>query len=197
MKKTLHPKLFYFLLYILDNFLQVWPSIYWRNCSVLQSLRGRFTGHRTRMKNPFADNKCKILRKYFGVGLCRNANYIVSIIEKLSGSGRDDNDIPIPGVTFKRQKMETKWMLTLQSVYPYGLNDRVDDKYMAEKESRVVANKLLPLHRLYKRPDYNYSEVKLDNSFLKQNFVKILTKYFHHNQYKRCWLFYSSFHQIL
>ena len=45
---------------------------------------------------------------------------------------------------------------------------------MAEKES----NKLLPLHRLYKLPDYNYSKVKLDNFFLKQNFVKILTTHF-------------------
>ena len=46
---------------------------------------------------------------------------------------------------------------------------------MAGKESRVVGNKFLPLHRLFKHPDYDYSKVKLDNSFLKQNFVKILT----------------------
>ena len=43
-------------------------------------------------------------------------------------------------------------MLTLQNVYPYGLNDRVGDEYMAKKQSRVVNNKLLPLHRLYKSP---------------------------------------------
>ena len=42
-------------------------------------------------------------------------------------------------------------------VYPYGLNDRVGDEYMAEKDSRVVGNKFLPLHRLYKCPEYNYS----------------------------------------
>ena len=40
---------------------------------------------------------------------------------------------------------------------------------------------MLPLHRLYKRPDYNYSKVKLDNFFLKQNFVKILSTHFDHN----------------
>ena len=49
------------------------------------------------MKNPFADNRCKILSKHFCVGLCRNVNYIVNIIEKLSGSGRNDNGIHIPG----------------------------------------------------------------------------------------------------
>ena len=35
------------------------------------------------MKNPFADNKCKSLSKRFGIGLCRNANYMVNINEKL------------------------------------------------------------------------------------------------------------------
>ena len=65
------------------------------------------------MKNQFADNRCKILSKHFSVGLCRNANYKVNIIEKLSGSDRDDNGIPIPGITVERQKKETKWMLIL------------------------------------------------------------------------------------
>ena len=32
-----------------------------------------------------------------------------------------------------------------------------------------------------KRPEYNYSKTKLDNSFLKQNFVKILTTHLDHN----------------
>ena len=105
----------------------------------VQSLRDRFSGHRAGMKNPFADNRCKILSKHFSVGLCKNANYIVNIIEKLSGSGRDDNGNPIPGVTVERQKKETKWMLTLQTVYPYGLNDRVGDEYMAEKIVELLA----------------------------------------------------------
>ena len=103
----------------------------------------------------------------------------INFIKKLSGSGKDDNGIPIPGITLERQKKEAKWMLTLQTGYLYGLNDRVGGKYMAKK--RVVGNKFLPLHRLYKRPDYNYSKIKLDNSFLKQNFVKILTTHLDHN----------------
>ena len=72
-------------------------------------------------------------------------------------------------------------MLTLQTVYTYGLNDRVGDEYMTEKDSRVVGNRFLPLHRLYKCPKYNYSQIKVDNSFLKQNFVKILTIHLYHN----------------
>ena len=53
------------------------------------------------------------------------------------------------------EKKETKWMLTLQAVYPYGLSDRIGDEYMAEKDSRLVGNAFLPLHCLYKRPVYN------------------------------------------
>ena len=76
------------------------------------------------MRNPFADNGCKILSKHFCVDLCRNANYIVNIIKKLSGSGKGDNCIPISDVIVQRQKKEPKWMLILQTVYPYDLNDK-------------------------------------------------------------------------
>ena len=51
-------------------------------------------------------------------------------------------------MTVKRQKKQTKWVLNLQAVYPYGLNDRVGDEYMAEQDNRVVGNKFLPLHHL-------------------------------------------------
>ena len=80
-----------------------------------------------------ADNKCKVLSKHFSVGLCRNANYGVSIIEKLPGSGREDNGIPIPGITVERQKRRQNGYSPIQTVFPYGLNDIVDDEYMAEK----------------------------------------------------------------
>ena len=55
-------------------------------------------------------------------------------------------------------------MLTLQTVYPDGLNDRVGDECMAEKKSRIIGNRFLPLHHLCKCPDCNYSKIKLDNS---------------------------------
>ena len=135
----------------------------------VQSLKDRFSGLRAGMKNQFADNRCKILSKYFSVCLCRNANYTVKIIEKLSGSGRDDNGIATPGVTVERQKKETKWMLTLQTVYPYGLNDRVGDKYIAEKDSRVVGSKFLPLH--YNLKDAGYF-IRVSIKSFKKTFLK-------------------------
>ena len=62
----------------LYNLLQMWPSIYWKT---VQSLSGRFRAPSTIMKNPFADNKCEVLKEYFSVGLCSNANYKDKIIE--------------------------------------------------------------------------------------------------------------------
>ena len=140
----------------------------------VQSLRDRFRGHRAGIKNPFSNNTCKILSRHFGSGHCKNADYQVQIIEKFEGSGRDINGKPLPGMTSQRQKTETNWMLTLQTVYPFGLNDRIGDEYMTEKECRVVSKKFLPLNRVHKRPPYNGNRIKLDNSFLKNNFLKIL-----------------------
>ena len=50
-----------------------------------------------------------------------------------------------------------------------------------KKKVVLLAIKFLPLHRLYKCPDYNYSKIKLNNSFMKQNFVKIITTHLDHN----------------
>ena len=140
----------------------------------VQSLRARFRTHRAGIKKPFSNNQCKILSRHFGSGHCKGANYQVQIIEKLEGSGRDTNGKPLPGVTSQRQKTETNWMLKLQTVYPFGLNDRIGDEYMTEKECKVVSKKFLPLHRAHNRPPYNVNRTKLDNSFLKENFLKIL-----------------------
>ena len=63
---------------------------------------------------------------------------------------------------------------------------------MAENDSRVVGNKFLPLHQLYKRPDYNYSKIKLDNSFLEQNFAKISITHLDHNLEDAGYFFHVS-----
>ena len=67
-------------------------------------------------------------------------------------------------------------MLTFQTVDPYGLNNRVGDEYMVEKDSRVVGNKFLSLHRLYKRSEYNYSKINL----IILSWNKILLKFLPH-----------------
>ena len=72
-------------------------------------------------------------------------------------------------------------MLALQTVYLYGLNDRIVDEYIAEKKNRVLGNKVSPFCRVYKLPDYINSKIKLDNSFLKHSFPKILATSLHYN----------------
>ena len=52
---------------------------------------------------------------------------------------------------------------------------------MTGKGSKVAGNNFLALHYLYKYPDYNYPKIKLNNSFLKQSFVKIFTTHLDHN----------------
>ena len=52
---------------------------------------------------------------------------------------------------------------------------------MTEKDSRVVGNKFLLLQRLYKRPEYNYSKIKLDKSLLKENFLEMFITHLDHN----------------
>ena len=83
--------------------------------------------------------------------------------------------MPIPGVTVERQnrdKMDAhpSDCLSLWSKW----QSRVDDEYMVEKENRVVGNKFLPLHRLYKRPDYNYSKLTLIILFWNKTLLKSL-----------------------
>ena len=80
--------------------------------------------------------------KYFGAGLCANANYMVNIIEKLSGSERDDNGLPFHGIIVDRQKWEE--IDSQPSNCPYGLHDRLGNEYTAERDRRVAGNKFLP-----------------------------------------------------
>ena len=88
-------------------------------------------------------------------------------LKKMYGSGRDDNGVAVPYITVQRQKKQ--------------IGVGVGDEYIVDGKSKVVGNKFLPLHFLYKRMDYNYSKVELDNSFIKQGFVKIFTTHFDHN----------------
>ena len=114
--------------------MQMWPPIFWR---IVQSLRGRFSGHRTGMKSPFVQNNsicttfcCQSLQK---------CELHIKITDKLSESGRDDNGIPILRITIERWKKETKWMLTLQPVFSYGVNDKVGDEYMVETDLAMTS----------------------------------------------------------
>ena len=64
------------------------------------------------MKNTFADNKRKILSNILMLVFAEMRITYLTSLKKLSGSGRYDSGIPVPGVTVEKQKKKTKWMLT-------------------------------------------------------------------------------------
>ena len=119
----------------------------------IRSLDGSFVNHENYKILKFI-NKSKFTftnvnnknNKYFGAGLGTNTNYMVNIIEKLSGSERDDNGLPIHGIIVERQKEEE--MDTQPSNCPYGLHDRLVNEYTTEKDRRVAGNKFLPYKML-------------------------------------------------
>ena len=117
----------------------------------VQQLNARFTMHRTGIKMPEKHGTCKILSNHFNVGLCKGSDYSVQILEKLEGTGRTERKAIDVGVTCHRRKREEFWMKTLRTVYPYGLNDRVNDDYMKDQENDRVGLKFPPLKRVYSR----------------------------------------------
>ena len=116
-----------------------------------QLLRDRIRHHNSCMNHPEKDNTCKILSEHFSKGSCKNATFTVNIIEKLQGTGRDEDGVIDSAITAIRRKKETNWMLKLRSVFPHGLNDRVGDEYMTEKDCCNVNSKFPPLKRMKER----------------------------------------------
>ena len=81
-----------------------------------QLLRERIRHHNSCINHPERDHTCRILSEHFSKGLCKNATFTVNIIEKLQGSGRDENGVIDSAITSIRRKKETDWMLKLRTV---------------------------------------------------------------------------------
>ena len=91
-----------------------------------QQLNIRFATHRASMGGKTRSNSCKWLAEHFSTRICKNAKYSVQIIEKWQGNGRTSQSAIDFGEAAIRRKRETEWMLKLRTVYPYGLNEKVD-----------------------------------------------------------------------
>ena len=109
------------------------------NCSMQytgetsQIIRERFNVHRNHIKDQV--RFCKKLVDHFNEGLCKNADYKVQIVQKC------DDDISFQ----ERRWIETQWMLKPRTVYPFGLNDKIDEKTKAE--DIIVTNRFSALPR--------------------------------------------------
>ena len=91
-----------------------------------QRLNVRFAKHRDCMKGNINSSSCKWVSAHFSSGPCKGAGYTVQIIENWEGNGRTDRNAIDTGISVIRRKRETEWILKLQTLYPYGLNDRID-----------------------------------------------------------------------
>ena len=115
----------------------------------VQTLAERFGKYRYELNSPEKSGRCRIFANHFTKGSCKDADYTVQIIEKLEGSGRTARNAIDPSETAKRRAREVSWMLKLRTVYPYGLNDRIDE-YQREQR-KCIANKFPPLKRNFER----------------------------------------------
>ena len=141
----------------------------------VQLLRGRISAHTNSLDNPNKDHHCRILVDHFSSGMCQGATFKVNIIEKLSGTGRDEEGTMDPGVSSMRRKKEREWMLRLRTVYPFGLNDRVGDEYMAEKDQVNIFSKFPPLKRIKEHQKVR-TKRPVCNTFLVDNFIYIINE---------------------
>ena len=91
-----------------------------------QQLNIRFATHKASMSRKLKSNSCKWLAEHFSTGICKNAKYSVQIIEKWQGNGRTSHGAFGLVEAVLRRNRETEWLLKLRTVYPYGLNEKVD-----------------------------------------------------------------------
>ena len=117
---------------------------------------------------------CRILVDHFSSG-CQGATFTVHVIEKLSGNGRDAEGNVDPASTRVRRQKEREWMLRLRTVFPYGLNDRVGDEYMAEKDLSIVCSRFPSLKRMKEQQKVR-TKLSVSSTLLIDNFIYIINE---------------------
>lgn len=116
-----------------------------------QQLNARFNGHRTGIRKLTKHGTCKYLSNHFNFGVCKDSSYTVQILEKLKGTGRTARGAIDPKITSLRKSRENYWIMKLRTVYPYGLNDRCEDDYMADQNNNLIGLKFPSLKRKFQR----------------------------------------------
>ena len=108
-----------------------------------QNLNERLNWHNSCFRNPTAYLFCKILNTHFSKGYCKDSSYTVNIIEKLEETGCSERNTMDFAVKPLRKAIETYWMHELRTIFPYGLNDRIEDEFKTDnKHINIAAKKI-------------------------------------------------------
>ncbi len=138
----------------------------------IQLLRERIGKHASSFKHPEKENSCRILAEHFGGGgsFCKGASFTLHILEKLPGNGRDENKVADPAITTVRRRKEKEWMLTLRTVYPFGLNSRIGDEYKPQHYNKSIFSHFPSLKRVKEHLKVRTKE-PIANTFVLDNFI--------------------------
>lgn len=140
-----------------------------------QLLRERIRHHISCINHPEKEHTSPILVDHFSQGFCKGATFTVNIIEKMCGSGRNPDGKLDPAITHIRRKKETDWMLKLRTVYPHGLNDRIGDEYMSERDNSNIYSKFPPLKKVKEGLKIRTKNTT-SNNFILDNFMYIINE---------------------
>ena len=85
--------------------------------------------------------------------ICTGCKFSYQILEKLAGTGYNDDDIVDCDITKLRQTREDFWIKRLRTLYPYGLNEKAFDKVSSSTDQTTFIGELFPpLDRNKERP---------------------------------------------
>ena len=104
-------------------------SIQYVGETVQPKMSSRMTAHIRTANKDSTEEGCRYLREHFTTGVCKDATFSVTIIEKLKGSGRDTFGSIVKEETEFRRVRERWWMSELRTIYPYGLNIRYESTF--------------------------------------------------------------------
>lgn len=101
-----------------------------------QQFNIRNNAHRRSTKNIDIHTGCPIIHEHFTEGLCAGVGYICQIIEKMPDVGSDQE------LLNHRRQREHFWIKELRTVYPFGMNSRLDTGSQEVSSLNMYFNKL-------------------------------------------------------
>ena len=148
-----------------------------------QTAKKRISQHKSDIK---CGKKNTYLVQHFNNGRCKGATFTFQIIENLAGTGRTDDNKTDPLFTPARKSKETQWMLTLRTVYPYGLNEKIgetgDLNRLRLEDDGIIGKKFPKLPRTNIRVATTQGNTKVDySSFNHQQFLDNLIDKLQHD----------------